>query len=171
MPVELYKIMTVKCEEPTGPVTREVNLVRDVDADYMRFLFSNLYGLPSMFDTGPLRDFEKLRMSLVNHDWTLLQVDDVGLLAVGPIRLDQMADVHVTFWDKRFRGRETLTRRVAEWAIKTHGLVAVFTSLPATARATIAFAKRVGFRPVGYKEGVTLDKHGQPDDALVMVFP
>lgn len=168
----MLPIMEVWCDEPRGPVLRVVSHVLEPNADYMRFLFSNMAGMPCMFTGGErLTNVESIRQTLVDQEWSLFQVDDVGLVAVGPMRTDFMADVHITFWDKRLRGREDLCRRVAEWVIAGFGLQSVFTAIPVSAKATIAFAKRVGFHTAEYHPGKGKDPAGEPDDALLMVFP
>jgi hypothetical protein len=137
----------------------------------MQFLYSNLRNLPSMFSSAKLLDIEVLRQSLLEHNWRLYQVDDVGLMGVGPTLYRGMPDVHITFWDKRLRGREGLCRAVAYMVMGELEVPGLYTPIPATARATLAFAKRVGFRVVDYQRGKARDSDGQVDDAVVLVLP
>lgn len=75
------------------------------------------------------------------------QVDDVGMIAVMPTRLwDSLLHVHVTFWDRRLRGREGLCRSLAVWVSRFTGKQ-LFTQIPEDRRILIEFAKRSGFEP------------------------
>jgi hypothetical protein len=71
-------------------------------------------------------------------------VDDVGLVFADR-DLPWRASVHIVFWDGRLRGRETLCRGLADYAIHRWDLSYICTNIPKTSRATLAFAKRVGF--------------------------
>lgn len=86
------------------------------------------------------------------------EVDDVGLLAFIPTA-HRLAHVHISFWDKRLRGREELCRTVAEWVVGLTGMI-LATGIPESAPAVLAFAKRVGF-------GETNREHG----IVVLTFP
>lgn len=74
-------------------------------------------------------------------------VDDVGLI-FAIFDSDHSAGVHITFWDRRLRGREYLCRSLAELVLERPGMCYLHTSIPETSRATLAFAKRIGFEPV-----------------------
>lgn len=69
--------------------------------------------------------------------WT---VDDVGLIIA-----NKAGDVHIFFWDKRLRGRERLSKEMAKVIMDIFGRLDLFTEIPVSERAVIAFAKRVGF--------------------------
>lgn len=80
-----------------------------------------------------LREFSRLDKLF----WT---VDDVGLLIAS-----EAGDVHIFFWDGRLRGREQLCRTMAGVVMNIFGKESIWTKIPSTERAVIAFAKRVGF--------------------------
>lgn len=88
----------------------------------------------------------------VNPFNLFFEVDDVGLVAVCPFG-NHEAHVHVTFWDRRLRGREAICRVLAEWVVEQFGYH-LQTVIPADRVTVIAFAKRVGFTEV-------LSRHGQ----------
>lgn len=72
-------------------------------------------------------------------------VDAVGVLIGGVQYLDGKPDVHVGFWDKVLFGREAMCRAVAAIVAHDDDCDGVWTAVPDTSRATLAFAKRVGF--------------------------
>lgn len=79
-------------------------------------------------------------------------VDDVGVIFQGPLSWRGNPDVHVMFWDKVLRGREDLARVMAIEIATQAGARGVFTAIPKSGRATIAFAQRVGFK-ILYDDG------------------
>lgn len=72
-------------------------------------------------------------------------VDRVGILIQGPTRWEGLPDVHIIFWDKVLRGREEMCARMARLGAREAGVPGVWTAIPQSARATLAFARRVGF--------------------------
>ena len=79
-------------------------------------------------------------------------VDDVGLI-IAVRDKPHRAQVHIVFWDRRLRGREVLCRGVADYAIHRWHLAYICTTIPETSRATLEFAKRVGFEEVLRENG------------------
>lgn len=75
-------------------------------------------------------------------------VDSVGMMMKGPFAFDGLPDVHVGFWDKVLVGREAMARSLAARIASEAGVPGVFTAMPRGSRATLAFAKRVGFKQV-----------------------
>lgn len=78
---------------------------------------------------------------------TFFQVDNVGLIAVIPI--EDMLHCHITFWDRRLRGRERLCRSLAEFVVGTTKKL-LYTAIPEGNRVVLEFARRVGFKE-GYR--------------------
>lgn len=74
-------------------------------------------------------------------------VDDVGLIGAVGIVEDVSAHVHMTFWDKRMRGREVLASMIVGYLMNVHNLGGIWTGVPKKHNAVIGFAKRVGFKP------------------------
>lgn len=72
-------------------------------------------------------------------------IDDVGVAVVLPYK-EHSAHVHITFWDRRLRGKEELMKKLAEHCMAESDLQYLFTAIPTKAGAVIAFAKRVGFK-------------------------
>lgn len=89
-------------------------------------------------ETNPLGVF-------LQEDAEVYLVDNVGVLVAVDIRAGDQAHVHMTFWDRRLRGRETLVETVARLVIQRHDLEYVWTAVPKKLRHVVAFVKRVGF--------------------------
>lgn len=128
-------MMEFLCYERYGPVLRGVTEVSPspmVEA----YLRSKL--LPY---ATPIKDLSHI----YSKGARIFLVDDVGMMMKGTIDYNGMPDVHVGFWDKILRGRESMAREVALMVAEDAGSRGVWTAIPAEARATLAFAKRVGF--------------------------
>lgn len=87
-------------------------------------------------DTFPLE-------RLIAEHWKFYTVDDVGLLCFDPFAPGK-AHVHITFWDKRLRGREGLCRTALLEVMNRSNVDTVLTAIPLGLRVVRAFAKRVG---------------------------
>jgi len=123
------------CQERDGLYIRHVNEVEPSDA-LRKYLEERLPPAAS-----PIKNLDHI----YSKGMRIFLVDDVGVLIKGVIEYDDMVDVHVGFWDKRLRGREAMCRTVAVQLAREESYRGVWTALPHEARATIAFAKRVGF--------------------------
>jgi hypothetical protein len=95
-------------------------------------------------------------------DWWLSQpeveaflVDDVGIVVVMHNFIARTAHVHITFWDRILVGREELCRELSRRVFAWYTLLNMYTVIPESSRAVMAFAHRVGFRTV-MKKGESL---------------
>lgn len=163
-------LVTALCAERGGPVWREVYRLK-VGKESIDFIFERLKGLPSMFSNQPLEDRAQL-VEMLDGDRYYYLVDDVGLIGIELDFRDNQAaaHVHVTFWDRKLRGREAICREMCLWVMGTYGLDYLWTAIPTSFKAVREFARRVGFRYYDYHIGVTTDRQGARDDAAVMVF-
>ena len=161
-------VLKVECEERDGVVTRTARLLTPAMDDVIA-VYNNLRGLPSMFSATPMRTLRPI-VDAMDAGWEILLVDNVGLLAFGTTIIEGHIDVHVTFWDRILRGREQLAREAIDWAMTSSGALGVYTGIPSSSKATIAFAKRVGFQVAGWMLGGAIDSKGQVDDSVVLRY-
>lgn len=91
---------------------------------------------------------------------TFLEVDNIGLLVFFPYESKDknILEVHMTFWDGRFRGRERLCRSAATFVARILRKQLI-TAVPEDREALLAFVRRVGFG-----EAVLIEKR------LVLLF-
>jgi hypothetical protein len=142
------------CNEPGGPVVRNV---RTLAASDIPFVYAKMK--ESFAERGreciPWEDALYEFMRLDKLYWV---VDDVGLIIA-----NKAGDVHVFFWDKRLRGRESMCRAMVMVVCEFYDRDSVWTTIPITERAVIAFAKRVGFQEQSVSAGwVTLTCNRRP---------
>lgn len=134
--------MIVYCDEPEGPIHRCVEQLKPEIAAVEQ-VWQRMLGVPNIFE----RMTPEWKAWMMQGFWKFWTVDDVGVLCFDPwVRGN--AHVHVTFWDKRLRGRERLCAVVAVELMKRYKVERLFTTIPREARVILAFAQRVGFRPV-----------------------
>lgn len=134
------------CEERRGTRIRKV---AEVQATFQLELYLQ-ERLPKV--RSPIKDLGMIW----SRGARMFLVDDVGLLFKGVLDFNGLPDVHVVFWDKIMRGRETMCRSVAQMVAEDAGAGGVFTLMPADARVVRAFAKRVGFEQVTEGRGVVV---------------
>lgn len=137
-----------KCPERRGLIRREVREVEP--SKYLEaYLADHLADIPT-----PVKDLRRL----YQPDTRIILVDEVGVLIKGNLLYNGMPDVHVGFWDRVLAGREEMCYTVAEAMADDAGSPGVWTAIPESARATLAFARRVGFQPFRQANGaVALD--------------
>jgi hypothetical protein len=83
---------------------------------------------------------------IINHQY-YWRLGDVGYLSLYPIDEDQ-AHIHVLFWDRRLRGRETLVRNHTIRLLNQYGYKYLWTSISRHNRVTVKFAERAGMKVV-----------------------
>ncbi len=127
--------MMVATVEPDGQHVRRVEPMRQEDA---RKVWDKLKEVTNF--AGKV-GFE----ALCDPKLEIVTIDEVGVAVLDDQHQGLYGRVHITFWDKRLRGREYLCRRIAQVWMDKYGYDYVYTSIPTTSRTVIAFAKRVGF--------------------------
>lgn len=133
----------VVCDEPGGRVSRVVKTMT-TDPRQVLVVYDSLKLVTNYLAKEKQLEPTAL-ISLLDPRFLHLLVDDVGIIAVYPELPHPAAHVHITFWDKRLRGREELCRETARRVMQTLSLKYLWTAIPDGARATAAFARRVGF--------------------------
>lgn len=123
------------CDEPGGTVWRSIKPLDRRDLGRFAEMLEKLQSVPNML--------QGRAHFLLQTDCTAFEVDDVGLLAMLPFR-PHAATVHITFWDRRLRGRERLCRTMCEHA-QEFGWRELYVVLRQDANMLRAFARRVGF--------------------------
>lgn len=142
-------VLLAPCNEKGREVYRRVSLFEPTPANMLEAV-DKLNQVPNFLNSQ--NQFE----AFLREDSYALCVDDVGMLLVSHMQYGYSASVHITFWDRRLRGREKLCRIVADWVVRFAGLKFVWTAIPANSRSVIAFAKRIGFKIVQEQNGVVL---------------
>lgn len=160
-------VLTEACHEREGWKWRSVYIVEPSEA-WEEHLWARLKGLPSMFGIVPLVDRHKLQR-LYDKNLMWFAIDCVGIACVD-LTTRSMPNVHVTYWDARMRGRESLGRRLCEWLLEFFDVPAVFTQCPAASRVVIAHAKRIGFKVSNWYCASTINAANELDDLVELTY-
>lgn len=160
-------ILTELCNERDGPRWRSIYYA-DPSAELEEYLWNKLQGLPSMFSITPLQDRERLRR-LWDRNLMWMTVSDVGIVGFD-LTTRSMPNIHITFWDKKLRGREHIGIRLCNWALDYFDVPALFTQCPAASKVTIAYAKRLGFVVSNWYCASTFNAAGELDDLVELTY-
>lgn len=138
--------MIYPCVEKGRVVHRTVRQLSPVTEEVLG-AYDKLAACANLFGDRSVESIEQM----LREYWKFWLVDDVGLLCFDPFRQGE-AHVHITFWDRRLRGREGLCRELAKSLMLRHNVTMLLTVIPLGSRTVSAFARRVGFVP-GKVEG------------------
>lgn len=137
----------VRCHEKDGPVWRKVvPMVRAIDT--IMATVDRLQRVPNFLPA------DNQYTIFLDERNLFFEVADVGLIAVMPWS-EQVLHCHITFWDKRLRGREELCRTLAQFITYTTQKPLI-TGVPETNDVVLAFARRAGFEESSRNNGVVI---------------
>lgn len=148
------EVMTVLCEEPEGDVARTVRLA-PLTPEFILEVWGRIAPFPTLFNEhirGP-QDF--IRMFIGREEGQIVArgilwlVDDVGIMFLTNIYPGFQATAHVTFWDRRLKGREPLMRKMLQYAFREYGFHRIVAEVPLYARPLFQMIPRVGFKKEG----------------------
>jgi hypothetical protein len=151
-------IFSVVCNERDGPITRSVYPLRLSRANIKKFWESSL-PFPTLFSDeigGDFRKFCELFLSEENgvlkaHGLFWVVDDFVGVFSMTHIT-DIEAVAHYTFFDRKQRGREELTKEMLRYAFRKFGFRRISTECPKYVSVhTINFVHSLGFTQEGVK--------------------
>ena len=143
-------IARVLCNEPGNSIVRSVTFA-PLTPEFITELWEKLSKFPTLFNRH-IATVEDFISSFITRDgngltangliWT---VDDVGIVFLSNIYPAYQATAHITFWDRRFRGREELLRELLRYAFREFGFQRIITEIPFYSQPTFKAAERVGF--------------------------
>lgn len=134
--------MLCACREKGGLLLRRVEPMPKSSID-LAWLILMLKGKDSFLRHVGMADAISL---LLDKRTYILTVDDVGAVVLSNIHEGVAAEVHVTFWDGRIRGRERMCRKIAEWLFRIHKLDQMFCLIPEGNTTGLRLAQAVGFK-------------------------
>lgn len=138
--------MNVACQEKDGTHIRITRVLSKVPSNLQR-IAEKMAKVPNFLDDRGWK-------VMAEPDFAGFEVDDVGIVGMDELVVGEQGRVHVTFWDKKLRGRELLCKRIALHWIERFKLKMVFTSIPPSSPSVLAFCKRVGFVEVSEEGGL-----------------
>jgi len=133
--------MRIYCKEPAGEFLRLVEQLPPETEAVLR-VYDHLGTCANLFGRRVVESIEQL----IRDHWKFWLVDDVGLICFDPW-IPGFAHIHITFWDRRLRGREHLVNVVIKSLMTRNNVHTVATVIPESSRVVAAFAKRAGMIP------------------------
>lgn len=145
-------LLSVECPEPEGTVVRSVK-PGYISFERIQFLWDKLSQFDTLFNDFVAGDFGAFVSHFVKQDAAgvpvaqglLWEVDDVGIFFLNEIVPLESANAHFVFWDRRFKGREELCRRMVKYAFDTFGFHRIKTEVPLYAKGIYKAVERIGF--------------------------
>lgn len=116
-------------------------------------VYSRLMQFPILFDDSIRGDYEAFVRDMINPDSVVLKTGDYGICRISDVLVNRDAEVHLAFWDRRFRGRLEECQQANKWIFDKLGLQRLTIIVPAIATNTQHFIKALGFK----REGVMRD--------------
>ena len=150
-------IITAICNEPEGTFVRHVYPMA-LSLENLHRFWEKASQFRTVFNSDVRGDFKAFCELFLSLDGNIPRahglfwvIDDfVGLYYMTHLS-DHDCQVHYTFFDKRHKGREELTREMLRYAFRTFGFQRMTVEIPLYAsRNTFGFTHAIGFK----KEGV-----------------
>lgn len=121
-------------------------------------VYSRLRQFPILFDDSTRGDYDYFTKELVSPNAVVLKTGDYGICRVSDVVPGRDAQVHLAFWDRRFRGRSLECKQAIQWAFWRLDLQRATVQVPAIAANTHYFLKVLGFKREGVIRNSWLNK-------------
>lgn len=151
-------LFAVECNEPEGLVTREVFFM-PLSPQNLKTFWEKARQFRTLFGADINQDFKKFMELFVSQDGDQLRahglfwrIDDF----VGVFDLTHITEIdalcHYTFFDRRHKGREELTRQLIRYVFREFGFRRLSVEIPKYASPhTFGFTTALGFKKEGIK--------------------
>ncbi len=117
----------------------------------LALVWEKLNEFPILFDDSVRGDHTHFLSEMLDTRSIILLTGGYGICRISNIIPKQECEVHLAFWDKRFKGRLEECKQVLRWLFSTLNLHRASVSIPWIAHATIAFTEAIGFRQEGVR--------------------
>jgi RimJ/RimL family protein N-acetyltransferase len=104
---------------------------------------------PILFDDFKRGDFKYFMSLFMDPDNLILQCGDYGLARVRGIQPGGNCEIHLTFWDRRFKGRQEDCRMGLRWLFYHFKLERATIIIVESSKAAIKFIRTLGFQQEG----------------------
>lgn len=119
------------------------------------WLWGKVSSFPQAWDDYHAGNREAFSTVLANRNNVFVEVyrrgelEPVGMFSATNIVPKHMAEVHVVFWDRSFKGREVVAHDLLRRFVAEFGLQRIAAFVPETNRPACKFALRIGMRQEG----------------------
>lgn len=117
-------------------------------------VWQRLNEFPILFDDDVRGDLSSFVRDMTNKNSVIFLTGDYGICEIANIVPYRDCEIHLAFWDRRFKGRDDECRMVLKWIFSTLQLHRATIQVVGIAYSTINFIKALGFR----REGVIRER-------------
>ena len=115
----------------------------------LKLIWEKANEFPIIFDDSVRGDFEHFLLEFLDKDTIMLLTGDYGYVRVSNIRIGREAEIHLFFWDRRFKNRDTDCKQALKWLFEKMKLERATIIIPGKVVNTFTFVKAVGFTHEG----------------------
>jgi len=112
-------------------------------------VWTEMNKFPILFDDFKRGDFKYFMSLFMDPDNLILQCGDYGLARARGIHPGGNCEIHLTFWDRRFKGRQEECRMGLRWLFYHFRLERATIVIVESSKAAIRFIKTIGFQQEG----------------------
>lgn len=111
--------------------------------------WTKLNQFPILFDDRVRGNLDWFSASLFSRDSVVLATGNYGICICENVIPFRSSQIHLTFWDKRFKGRREECVQALKWFFSHFRLIRSTIIVPYTVLYTIKFIKSLGFKEEG----------------------
>ncbi len=115
----------------------------------LALVWKKLNEFPILFDDSVRGDYEFFLSEYFDHNSIILLTGDYGVCRFNNIIPERECEIHLAFWDRRFKGRLEECQEALRWIFNILKLHRASISVPSIAHSTITFIRALGFKPEG----------------------
>jgi len=112
-------------------------------------VWEKLSQFPILFSDDVRGDLQAFIKEMTDKSSVIFLTGDYGICEIRNIVPFRDCDVHLAFWDRRFKGRDPECKQVLKWIFNTLKVHRITISIVGIAYYTINFVKSLGFKREG----------------------
>jgi RimJ/RimL family protein N-acetyltransferase len=155
-------VLECKCRERDGEIVRNVTFA-PLTKEKLAHYWEKLSPFPTLFNRH-IKNFEDFVATFIHTDkhgeiyanGIIWEVDDVGIFWITDISAGYQATGHFTFWDRKFRGREELFRKMLVYIFEEFGFHRIILEVPLHSQRICDFVEGLGFIKEGRLRKATM---------------
>jgi hypothetical protein len=112
-------------------------------------IWDRMNEFPIIFDDSVRGDFKEFLTDFYDRSTIMLLTGDYGFVRVSKILIGRDAEIHLFFWDRKFKNRDKDCKQALKWLFEKMKLERATIVIPGKVMNTFTFVKAVGFTHEG----------------------
>ena len=137
--------LTNKEKYPLPPEWREMVCT----PENILMIWERMNEFPIIFDDSVRGNFKEFLSDFYDPHSIILLTGDYGIVRVSKILIGREAEIHLFFWDRKFKNRDKDCRQALKWLFEKMKLERASILIPGKVVNTFTFVKAVGFTHEG----------------------